>query len=1186
MNGSYLRPLWLISALLTALAGLSAPVLADPPVDLDAEPPELRVGVEPNIVVTLDDSGSMAWNHMPDSAGSFWGDPKYHSSTTNSIYFNPNTNYQPPLMPDGVTRFPDAPYNDAWRDGICANLPAGGTYGNRCSALRANLQTAFYANYDGDGNSASSRDIPTAARVNSSGKVVKGGYYFANGVLVDVNSLGATQKQNFANWFSYYRSRRMMAVSSMASAFAELKNPLRIAWQNINTNFLNDNTTIVSFGGTHKSNFFRWLFASPASSTTPNRSAMLRAGEFLAGRLSNGNARGPTNPYWETIAGAPNGGLELSCRQNFHLHVTDGFWNSDAPAAPPRKPTAALVLPDGKNYAPGTADTRVYSAQTNAAPPGFSSSSTGDADPSLSDIGFNYWAVDLKPNLANKVPRYLADSRIGVTNTASRPIPLDPFADNEIYFNPANNPASWQHVVQYTIGLGVPGVLPGGTETVMAQTLTRLRQGQLQWYRARTGVDDERKLDDTWRAAVNSRGDFFSVTNPQQLIDSIGKVLRAATGNRTGVSSTPTLGAPVLSTGGVAFGTGYASAGWTGSLTRNAIGTDGNLGTRLWDAGPLLTAMTPQQRKIATSHGGLRSGKPFQPAELSAEQRSVLNKYPSTPTGGITQVENPANWPVDNLADQRVAYVRGDRSGEEAAPNFRQRQSLLGAIIYSQPLYVSSPGGLADDFPVGSPEFAAGRTAYESFVRDNSNPSVRPPTVYVGSSDGMLHAFDAANGRERWAFIPNTLILNGRLSRTTLASPDLVPGADDKPISADVFIDGWKTVLVGSLRLGGRGIYALDITRPTAADETQVAQKVMWEFSNASPGGANLGYTYGSANIVRLNNGVWGVVVSSGYFPKEGLAADDPAATRKQSSLFVLSLRDGSVIREIQTPASVVSYGLSTPAAFDSDLNRTTDVVMAGDLAGNLWRYDLSSANPQDWKVEHFFASYATAADIGKQPISVMPVAMEDRAARIASNGSVLRPVWIFGTGKYLGSEDRTLEIPSQYFYGLRDYGKSYAGYPLKTTNLAEQSFVDTGDLREANAAVAVTAAMDGWKMKLTKGERAIVAATPLYVSNIALLATFMPDPRADPCEIGNRGYVMALRPDTGTATGQIEGAGTTPKTLGRVTAAPPVTDGVPAASRLGGGAVVTPGQGGLVVRVQYWRRSAWREIFNSADKP
>lgn len=1206
------RPFWLVPAALTVLAGASAPVLADPPVDLDSAPPELSIGVEPNIVVTLDDSGSMSMNHMPDAVSAEWGKQAYHYSGTNSIYYNPATVYQPPLMPDGVTRFPDSSYTNAWRDGICANLPASGDYGARCAPVnRINLSTAFFSGYDSSGclqlgaggtcaqlatnqsayansNERSWRDIPAGARTRANNTLVTGGFYYTQGatglVLNEVNNLSETQKQNFANWFSYYRTRRMMAVSSLSSAFAELKNPLRIAWQNINQNPIGDDTTIVSFAAAQKVGFFRWLYATPARNGTPNRSAMIRAGEFLGSRLTNGNANGPTNPYWQPVAGAPNGGLELSCRQNFHLHVTDGFWNSDSPSATARNPITAATLPDGKRYTPNTADTRVYSGQTTAAAPGTANS--GNANPSLSDVGFNYWATDLKPNLANKVPRYLGDSRIGVTNATTRPIPLDPFTDDEIYFNPANNPATWQHVVQYTIGLGVPGVLPGGNETTMASTITSLRRGTLQWFLARTDTDDIRKLDDTWRAAVNSRGNFFSVTNPQQLIDSIGKVLRSATGNRSGTSSTPTLSVPVLTGGGAAFGTGYSSAGWTGMLSRNAVSPAGVIGARVWEAGALLTAMAPTARKIATSHGGFRSGQPFQPGNLSVEQQAVLNKYPFTPSGSVTQVENPANWPVDNLASQRVAYIRGDRSGETAAPNFRQRQSLLGAIIYSQPLYVSSPGGFADDFPAGTPEFNAGRTAYEAFVADNSNPTVRPPTVYVGSNDGMLHAFNAADGKERWAFIPNTIILNGRLSRSTIATPELVPGADDKPISSDVFMDGaWKTVLIGSLRLGGRGIYALDITRPTATDEAAVAQKVLWEFSNTSPGGANLGYTYGSANIVRLNNGIWGVLVASGYFPKEGLDSDDPAATRKRSSLFVLDIRDGSVIREIQTPAGVTSYGLSTPAAFDRDLNRSTDVAMAGDLAGNLWRYDLSSADPRQWKVEHFFASYDNDADIGKRPISVMPVAMEDRATRVASNGRVVRPIWVFGTGKYLGSEDRTLDIPTQYFYGVRDYGSGGAGYPLRPAGLAEQTFVDTGDVREANAAVAVPESANGWKMPLTRGERNIVTATPLYVSNIALLATFMPDPRSDPCEIGNRGYVMAVRPDVGSASGQIEGAGPNGGALlGRLTTTPPIGE-VPAASVIGGGSVVTPGLGGMVLRVQYWRRSAWREIFNSPDQ-
>jgi type IV pilus assembly protein PilY1 len=326
------------------------------------------------------------------------------------------------------------------------------------------------------------------------------------------------------------------------------------------------------------------------------------------------------------------------------------------------------------------------------------------------------------------------------------------------------------------------------------------------------------------------------------------------------------------------------------------------------------------------------------------------------------------------------------------------------------------------------------------------------------------------------------------------------------------------------------------------------------------------------------------VLVAGGYFPKEGLDADDPAAARKQSSLFVLDMATGAVIREIQTPASVVSYGLSTPAAFDSDLNRTTDVVMAGDLAGNLWRYDLSSANPAQWKVEQFFATYATAADIGKQPVTVMPVAMEDRASRIASDGRVNRPIWVFGTGKYLGNEDRTTNIPRQYFYGVRDYGNGYSGYPLLPAGLVAQTFLDNGALREGGVPANVPPSASGWRMELTPGERNVVTATPLYVSNIAWLSTFMPDALADPCEASNRGALMAVKGDAGSSTGQVEGAGTTPNTVGRFTATPPQPGSiVQLATQLGGGQTMAPGQD-FAVRAQYWRRESWREIFNAEN--
>ena len=230
----------------------------------------------------------------------------------------------------------------------------------------------------------------------------------------------------------------------------------------------------------------------------------------------------------------------------------------------------------------------------------------------------------------------------------------------------------------------------------------------------------------------------------------------------------------------------------------------------------------------------------------------------------------------------------------------------------------------------------------------------------------MLHAFDAGTGAEKWAYVPNFLYANGQLDQLTNPANGLVNTVDDTPIMQDVFVGGaWKTMLVGSMRLGGRGIYALDVTDSSApVSETAAAGKFMWEFTSQQD--SDLGYTYGSANIARLRcnvapctgtgspGGTWVVLVAGGYSPKtipgqtNGNSAINaaPGVTKTTSYLWVLNAADGSVIAKIPTKTGVISYGMSTPDVVDFGLDQLDDVVVAGDLAGNLWRFDLVGSEP------------------------------------------------------------------------------------------------------------------------------------------------------------------------------------------------------------------------------------------------
>lgn len=1068
-----------------------------------------------------------------------------------------------------------------------------------------------------------------------------------------IDGVSVNQWQNFANWYAYYRTRSLMTRTALSRVFAQFGSNIRVAWQTIgcptgSTEFgcenyidkyhgsvvLNDATIITGLSNTnslapnYRNDFFDFLFSVPATINTPDRRATIRAGEFFKRGSSAAVDANLKNPYWQPkddVTGTP--AQELSCRQNFHMLVTDGYWNETDPSLPTPfyDSETSITLPDGKSFNITKNESRVFWDVQ------------GDKfDSSIANIAFNYWAQDLRPDvtdddtrgLRNNVPAYYPDKTTGVTGST----PLDPEGDpkdnDEIYFNPANDPATWQHVVQFMVTLGIAGNLTYSDDLDCSNANTdvcKLRKGQSNSSGAvgwpRPANNSAPAIDDTWHAALNSRGSYFSAGNPQELVSHLTQII-ANVLVRSSSSTAAVTSLPFQTIGNAAFGGSYDSGDWSGRLLRmipyDASGNPITPPTIVWDAGCTLTggncpdgtktAAAPSSRVILTSNGS-NSGVPFRWGSLVSAQQSLLNANPVR----IASSSDSSTWTTgpDNFGEKRVDYLRGVRTYESPAsaadPLFRRRGSVLGAVINSQPVYnASAASGWADVFPAGSPEADVVGTDddYQHFVDTHK---ARPATVYVGSNDGMLHAFNAVNGTERWAFVPNTLIANGNLTRMTDKSRGLTPGVDSQPTVQDVFINGaWRTVLVGSLRLGGRGLYALDITNPASVTESNADGTVMWEFNNTSTNGADLGYTFGRPNIARLNNGKWVVLVSSGYFPKgpvtdtyDDPASNDPAAAR--TSLFILDLEDGHVIRELKTSsatnaAGVTTYGLSQPGLYDVGGDQVDDIAVAGDLAGNLWRFDLTSSNPASWTVDLMFKAYPSTANngngagtcdaVGKCPITVMPMGMRNPDTRGI--------VWIFGTGKYLGKDDRSNNIPAQSFYGIYDLGAGSADYPILPSKLNVQDMVEntiSGVTYRFVSTTPVTTVANalGWTLPLKiaaeSGERNVVTAFPLDTSNRVVLATLIPT-TSDPCSPGRKGALIVL--DAASGSGVTVGSRTDSSGYAQAGvvdtsgAIPSSGDSLPVTSAVGGGILGVLGVTGLSIPDNYWYRTAWRRLLDS----
>ena len=340
---------------------------------------------------------------------------------------------------------------------------------------------------------------------------------------------------------------------------------------------------------------------------------------------------------------------------------------------------------------------------------------------------------------------------------------------------------------------------------------------------------------------------------------------------------------------------------------------------------------------------------------------------------------NAGNILQDGADDSPLLnYLRGDRSGEVPG-GFRIRESLLGSMLHANPVFVGSPGEAHADYPLFLQDYAR-------YKRDYAG---RDGRVYIGANDGMLHAFDATTGREVWAYMPAMIDFAklGRLSRKPFLHAFFVDG---ELIAADAFAGGqWRTLLAGGLGAGGKGFYILDVTGPDLED-VSTDRKIIAEFDGSDP---DLGYIHGPVSIVLLEDDAWYLVTGNGFLPESGNA-----------SLYLVPLEDlSNMLPGRITVPEKQTLGLAPPAVIDLDGNGKADTAYAGDLKGNLWKFDLAGRS----------AESAPLYDAGeKQPLTTRP-----EVAAHPDGGFMV----YFGTGSLLSEGDAASE-DTQSIYGIHDY--------------------------------------------------------------------------------------------------------------------------------------------------------------------
>ncbi|MCP4377185.1 MAG: hypothetical protein GY794_13545, partial [bacterium] len=495
------------------------------------------------------------------------------------------------------------------------------------------------------------------------------------------------------------------------------------------------------------------------------------------------------------ILSASEGG---ECQQNFNILLTDGFWNRSSPSV-------GNTDIDGSGAFDGNA------SQSNDG--GNYADSYSDT---LADVAMKYYEEDLR-TLSDNVP-----TQSGVDE------------------------ADHQHLVTYAVAFGVAGTLDPSVDDPLSVGFS--------W--PEPVSDTLTTVDDLWHAAYNSRGQFLSAQDPQELSTSLSTAI-SDIAERTATSAAVSINSAKLTTQSVVYLAQFNTNRWQGNLFAFKIAdlTTGELSaTPEWTAADALNSrnIASNPRTILT-HNGI-GGVPFQWINLSAAQKNDLKTNPASGTD------------ADAIGSARMTYLQGDRSNEGTGYFFRERLSLLADLVNSGPVFVGKPGL---NWPDKAPFPTAAGFRYSDFK--NGPAATRPGVVYAGSNGGMMHGFSETDGEEVLAYIAGNLFSTGSKSGLHyLTDPNYMHKYynDLTPTVSDIYTDlgsglGWQTILISGQRGGGRGIFALNVTDPAGFSEANADNLVVWEFSDADD--ADLGFTYSRPQIGMANNGRWVAIFGNGY---------------------------------------------------------------------------------------------------------------------------------------------------------------------------------------------------------------------------------------------------------------------------------------------------------------------------------
>jgi type IV pilus assembly protein PilY1 len=977
--------------------------------------------VKTNLMFIMDDSGSMGWDFMPDQiAGQNFGaisSACRGSARVNKIYFDPAQTYVPPVGPDG-SAYPNATFTAARNDGFnsgssttdlsqVANLTTPSIQVGVNPGGSARFSRFYFATYKASATPITPQCLPGS------------GYDYRKWDFVtDTSTLNAAQRTNYANWFAYYRTRMLAMRTAVGYALRDIDAArFRVGYSAINSGSYT--TGFLGLGDMgdagHRATLYSRIYNTGNGGATPLRAALEKVGKYYAGKQMNGSA----------LPSGVDDPVQYACQRNYALLTTDGYWNtqSESNVRSNYSPTqldgsTAIGNQDGgTTKRPMLDDGRTSGSNWITGGAGVSNS--------LADIAMYFYKTDLRPTMEDLVPR-----------------------------GTRGDDAPHQHMTTFALGLGVGGELQYTPNYDSQGDFAAIAAGSRAWPNPRVDQSGENpaRVDDLWHAAVNGRGRYHSASSTSELIASMRASFRQMDSFKGTASAASTSSLQPVSGDNFVFVGQYTTVQWTGNVraltiepTTGAVSTDA-----LWEAKDMYFAeknttgegtvdANSDTRRIFFHKPGATDGlAPFRYTDLNAAGHGAhfANVCAKPASAAPTQCTDGSLGGGDanvlNDGNEMVKYLRGQYRYEYDRNNsrqvFRNRATPLGDVVNANPVYVKrSPLRYSD------PNFPA-------FV---AQTETRAAMLYVAANDGMLHAYDATTGVEKWAFVPSHVMPNMYL----LADKDYWSKhkymVDGTPTVVDAQIGGaWKTVLVGGLNAGGRGYYALDITTPEFP-------KVLWELTPSSPGMSSMGLSYGNPVITQFE-GEWVVIVSSGY--KNSSPGDG------RGRLYIRKLSDGSEVKTIDTGSGSVAAPLHLGKIntwIETDGINASTRSYGVDLRGNVWRFDLTAGTA------------VALANTGGRPITTMPVLAKIEPV---AGGPSYNTVTV-ATGKLLGVSD-LLDGTKEKVYVFKE-NASPLGNLSTNAGMVRQTLVQTGSKRSTATVEIDWTTKNGWYAEfLTAGER------------------------------------------------------------------------------------------------------------------